>query len=111
MRVRTILVLAAGTALSALSWSALAIADGGNPHGYGIYSPVEIKVRGRPRLYSYDPRSWYYRQPRYYPYYGSGYWVPRAEMRYRYRYKYIGPRFEYFPAWGYGGCPTVSRCH
>ena len=40
----------------------------------------------------------------YYPYYGSGYWVPRAEMRYRYRYKYVGPKYRYFPAWGYDGC-------
>ena len=78
-----------------------------NPHGFGIYSPVEPPVRGRPRVHRYDPRSWYYRQPRYYPYYGSGYWVPRAEMRYRYRYQYVGPQYSYFPAWGYG-CPGIS---
>jgi hypothetical protein len=110
MRVTTVLALAAGAALLALSWAAPATAGRGNPHGYGIYSPAEPPVRGRPRLYSYDPRSWYYRQPRYYPYYGSGYWVPRAEMRYRYRYKYIGPQYEYYPAWGYGGCPILSLC-
>ena len=30
-------------------------------------------------------------QPGYYPYYGSNYWVPRASMRYRYRYLYYTP--------------------
>lgn len=68
-----------------------------NPDGYGIYSPVDRRHRG----YRYDARSWYYRQPRYYPSYVSRYWVPRAHMRYRYRYRYYGPRYRYYPAWGY----------
>jgi hypothetical protein len=71
-----------------------AAGDRGNPDGYGLYSPD----RG---AYRYDPRSWYYRQPGYYPFYGSHYWVPRAEMRYRYRYLYHGPRYRYYPTWGY----------
>src|SRR5262245_14886599 len=68
-----------------------------NPDGYGIYSPLD----GKRRAYRYDARSWYYRQPRYYPYYASEYWVPRGYMRYRYRYTYYGPRYRYYPAWGY----------
>ena len=67
-----------------------------NPNGYGLYSPEAGK-----RAYRYDPRSWYYRQPGYYPFYNSRYWVPRAEMRYRYRYLYYGPKHRYYPAWGY----------
>jgi hypothetical protein len=27
-------------------------------------------------------------------------------MRYRYRYQYVGPRYKYYPAWGYG-CPGM----
>jgi hypothetical protein len=72
-----------------------------NPDGLGIYTPAEPPVRGRERLYRYDPRSWYYRQRGYYPYYSSSYWVPRAEMRYRYRSEYRGPRYHYYPTWGY----------
>jgi hypothetical protein len=75
------------------------VAAGGrqNPDGYGLYSPLDPKLG----TYRYDPRSWYYRQPRYYPYYASDYWVPRAEMRYRYRYQYYGPKYQYYPGWGY----------
>ena len=68
-----------------------------NPDGYGIYSPLDRKHRAS----RYDARSWYYRQPDYYPDYGSHYWVPRAEMRFRHRYRYYGPRYRYYPAWGY----------
>jgi hypothetical protein len=76
-------------------------AGGANPDGFGLYSPLTPPGR-HPRVYRYDPRSWYYRQRGYYPYYNSGYWVPRPWMRYRYRYTYYGPRYRYFPAWGYG---------
>ena len=48
-----------------------------------------------------DPRSWYYRQPGFYPNYSSNYWVPRSQMRYRHRYTYYGPKYRYYPAWGY----------
>ncbi len=70
-----------------------------NPDGYGIYSPLDRKGE----QYRYDPRSWYYGQPRrpLYPDYGSPYWVPRESMRYRYRYLYYGPKYRYHPAWGY----------
>jgi hypothetical protein len=68
-----------------------------NPDGYGMYSPHDAKRK----VYRYDARSWYYRQPGHYPFYASGYWVPRAEMRYRYRRAYFGPRYRYYPAWGY----------
>src|SRR5262245_12080577 len=95
--------LAAGVMTLALEPLAQARATGRNPDGYGIYSPAEPPVRHRPRLYRYDERSWSYSQRRHYPYYGSGYWVPRADMRYRYRYIYYGPQYRYYPAWGYGG--------
>jgi hypothetical protein len=77
------------------------VAGGANPEGFGLYSPGP-RVGHGVRLYRYDPHSWYYGQQRYYPFYNSGYWVPRPEMRYRYRYSYYGPRYRYFPAWGYG---------
>lgn len=77
-----------------------ASAGGRNPDGYGIYTPGPRLPDGR-RLYRHDPRSWYYAERGYYPHYYSGYWVPRAEMRTRFRYKYLGPRYRYHPAWGY----------
>ncbi len=95
-------LLALGAAALALGAPAPASAGGANPDGWGIYSPLEPPTRHRPRAYRYDPRSWYYSQRGYYPYYNSGYWVPRAEMRYRYRYTYVGPKYRYGPAWGYG---------
>jgi hypothetical protein len=93
------------TALAASLVSAVAVLAGGpalaggdeNPDGYGIYSPLDRKRS----TYRYDPRSWYYRQPGYYPYYATNYWVPRSHMRYRYRYTYYGPKYRYYPGWGY----------
>jgi hypothetical protein len=76
-------------------------AGGRNPDGYGLYSPDELPVKGRPRVYRHDLRSWYYKERGYYPYYGSNYWVPRSEMRYRYRTVYVGPKYKYYPAWGF----------
>jgi len=102
MRWTTLTALGATALACALSGAAPASAGGANPDGYGIYSPLEPPTRHRPRAYRYDPRSWYYSQRGYYPYYNSGYWVPRAEMRYRYRYTYYGPKYQYYPAWGYG---------
>jgi len=102
MRWRTLLALGATAAALALSNPAPASAGGSNRDGWGIYSPLEPPTRHRPRAYRYDPRSWYYSQRGYYPAYNSGYWVPRAEMRYRYRYTYVGPKYQYNPAWGYG---------
>lgn len=96
---RFALVLCAAIAGLGLSAPA-AMAGGGNPDGYGIYTPGPRTADGK-RLYRYDPRTWYYAERGYYPYYGSGYWVPRAEMKTRYRYKYLGPRYRYYPAWGY----------
>jgi hypothetical protein len=72
-----------------------------NRDGCGMYSPEVPVVRGGPKVWRYDPRSWCYKPRGYYGYYGSGYWVPRAEMRYRYRYQYRGPLYTYYPAWGY----------
>ena len=98
----TILLGVAAAALVAVTAPEPATAGGRNPDGWGIYSPLEPPQRHRPRAYRYDPRSWYYSQRGYYPYYGSGYWVPREEMRYRYRYTYVGPKYRYAPAWGFG---------
>lgn len=80
--------------------SGAASAGGGNPDGYGIYTPGPRLPDGR-RLWRYDTRSYYYADRGYYPHFDSGYWVPRAEMRTRYRYRYLGPRYRYYPAWGY----------
>src|SRR5262245_47437517 len=92
------LAMAGMLAVSATLASGPAAAGGDeNPDGYGLYSPRA----DQPGAYRYDPRSWYYRQPGYYPNYSSNYWVPRAHMRYRYRYAYYGPKYQYYPAWGY----------
>ena len=71
----------------------------GGAAGAASAAPLSL----RPALLVFNPRG-------YYPYYGSGYWVPRAEMRYRYRYVYRGPKYRYYPAWGYGAParPTVG---
>jgi hypothetical protein len=53
-----------------------------------------------------DPYAYRYEPPAYYPYYGSSYWRPAQEMRYRYRYPLAMP--EFYPAWGYPlPCQTV----
>lgn len=54
------------------------------------------------RLYPEDPYAYRFYKPRYYPYYDSGYWVPRVVMRYRYRYDTVLPPYQ--SSWGY---PTV----
>ncbi len=96
MRASTLSIIGAVIAAVAGIVSTPASAGGReNPNGYGLYSP---DVDG---TYRYDPRSWYYRQRRHYPHYGSSYWVPRSDMRYRYRYQYYGPKYGYYPAWGY----------
>lgn len=57
---------------------------------------------GDPYAYRYVRRPWY-------PSYTSPYWVPAAEMRYRYRYTYDGPKYQYHPSWGMRrGQKTVS---
>jgi len=98
----SVLMLAAAAALTVAVLAPQPTAAGWlNRDGCGIYSPAEPPTRHGPRLYRYDPRSWCYKPRGYYPYYGSGYWVPRADMRYRYRYVYRGPLYSYYPAWGY----------
>lgn len=109
MRFTTLAALGAGAVMLALCAPAPASATGRNPDGYGIYSP-EPRVRGQPRTYRYDPRSWYYSGRGYYAPYVSDYWVPRPEMRYRYRYKYVGPKYKYLPAWGYDWCQGRRYC-
>jgi hypothetical protein len=100
--------LAAGLVAAVMLAGGPAVAgDDENPDGYGMYSPLAKKGG----VYRYDPRSWYYRQPGYYPYYGSNYWVPRKHMRYRYRYTYYGPKYRYYPSWGYPlWGRSVPRC-
>ena len=97
----TLTLAAAAAGALVLILGAPAHASGQNRDGVGIYSPAEPPTRDHPRAFRYDPRSWYYRQPGYYPYYDSAYWVPRADMRYRYRGQYYGPRYHYYPSWGY----------
>ena len=99
MRFTIPLAVAAGAL--ALMLGAPAHATGQNRGGVGIYSPAEPPTRDHPRAYRYDPRSWYYKQRGYYPYYSSNYWVPRAAMRYRYRGQFFGPKYHYYPTWGY----------
>jgi len=111
MRVTTLLIGATGALLLAGAQAPASADFARNPDGFGIYSP-EAPLRGRPRVYRYDPYSWYYKQQGYYPYYASDYWVPRRDMRYRYRYVYQGPHYQYVPSWGYDwwACGR-RRCH
>ncbi len=74
--------------------------------GAGTLSPAEADGRmvdeffyGHRGYAGPDPFAYRYEPRGYYPYYASRYWVPRREMRYRYRYNYALP--EYYPAWGY----------
>ena len=99
MRANTLLALSAAAVLLGVGAAQDPVAASGfeNPDGFGLDSPADSKRR----VYRYDSRSWYYRQKGYYPYYASSYWVPRAQMRQRYRYQYYGPKYRYFPAWGY----------
>ena len=99
---RPLSLLVATAVLGSLAASAPASAGRlDNRDGCGMYSPEVPVGRGAPKVWRYDPRSWCYKPRGYYGYYGSGYWVPRAEMRYRYRYQYRGPLYTYYPAWGY----------
>ncbi len=99
------LSLVMATAVSGLLAATAPASAGGskldNRDGCGMYSPEPSLGRGRAKVWRYDPRSWCYKPRGYYGYYGSGYWVSRAEMRYRYRYQYRGPLYTYYPAWGY----------
>ena len=51
------------------------------------------------RTYAEDPYAYSFTLPRYYPYYNSGYWVPRQVMRYRYRYDTVLPPYQ--SSWGH----------
>jgi hypothetical protein len=105
MRTLAVLSVIAAAAIMALASTGPASAFGRNPGGCGVYAPEGRPAPGGLRWYRYDPRSWCYNLPPtrhpYYPYYGSGYWVPRAAMRYRYHYVYRGPHYTYYPAWGW----------
>jgi hypothetical protein len=101
MRLPVVILAAVAAAVVSFARAEPASAGFFNRDGCGIYTPAEPPTKHRPRVYRYDPRSWCYKPRGYYPYYGSGYWVPRAEMRYRYRYLYRGPLYTYYPAWGY----------
>ena len=110
---RPLSLVMATVALGSLAASAPASAGGlDNRDGCGMYSPEAPIRRGAPKVYRYDPRSWYYRQPGFYPNYSSNYWVPRSHMRYRHRYTYYGPKYQYYPAWGYPywGHPEPGCC-
>jgi hypothetical protein len=108
MRAATLLTLFGAAALLVVATAVPAGAGGRNPDGLGIYTP-EPRGRYKSRVWRYDPRSWYYNRRGYYPYYGSGYWVPRSAMRYRYRYSYHGPQYRYYRAWGYGFSEPCCR--
>lgn len=73
-----------------------------------VYRPHYVHVYKRE-----DPYKYRYARVGYYPYAGSQYWVPAEQMRYRYRYQYDGPKYRYYPSWGfqpftYDDC--VSAC-
>jgi hypothetical protein len=88
-------IMAVTAAIIAISIPASgAAAAGGEPIGHGRAAAITYaNDRGDPYAYRYQPRV-------YYPYYGSPYWRPAAEMLlYRERYSHELP--PYYPAWGY----------
>ncbi len=106
MRVRGVVLTGLLVASASLACGTAAAAGRDeNPDGFGIYSPLDRKGR----VYRYDARSWYYRQPRYYPYYASNYWVPRAYMRYRYRYLPYGTALSLPSGLGLSAVGKVGR--
>ncbi len=113
MRLKSLLAAAAASALAGFAMTAPAAAfDLGKwdafraPEGYDhsrvihhwIYKPhyrhqYHLGAKDDPYAYRYAPR-------KYYPYYGSNYWVPAEQMRNRYRYSFDGPKYRYQPSWG-----------
>ena len=118
MRPMTIFVLAAAALGLGFVLAQPAAAVGDDTHGYGTvyvhhhaYAPYRYRHvyhyhRPGPRHvhvvhYRGDPYAWHYQPRGYYPYYGSAHWVPSRYMKHRWRYRYDGPKYRYFPAWGY----------
>ena len=60
------------------------------PHYHHVYHLSTIR----------DPYEYQWKRRAYYPYFFSQYWVPAAEMRYRYRYSYHGPKYRFQESWG-----------
>jgi len=85
LRPLSLLVATAVIGLSAASEPALAGALN-NRDGCGMYSPEAPIVRGAPREYRYDPRSWCYKPRGYYGYYGPPYGGPRFFYRHHRRH-------------------------
>jgi hypothetical protein len=99
----SIIAVAAAIVAVLIPASGAAEAAGGDRSGGGRAPAVAYgDDRGDPYAYRYQPRA-------YYPYYGSPYWRPAAEMLlYRDRYRHELPR--YYPAWGYPQpLPAVPR--
>jgi len=109
MRLKNLLAVAAAVFTLGLATTEPASAFGdhrsGRPDGWGtervinhwIYAPRfhhVYRVHGRtdPYAYQYQPRG-------YYPYYGSHYWRPAQELRFRNRTHYKLP--AYHAGWGY----------
>ena len=110
---RSMLVLAAATLSLAAGVSLTAPAAAGDlmvkaPDGYAqdrtvnhwVYYPKYHHVYHVADRNEADPYAWTYSPRGYYPDYASRYWVPAEQMRYRYRYRFTGPKFKYHPAWG-----------
>jgi hypothetical protein len=78
------------------------------PEGYGQHKTIHHWIYRPHYKHVYhsalneDPYAYRYARRAYYPHHASGYWVPAEQMRYRYRYSFQGPKFQYHPAWGHG---------
>lgn len=113
MRIRSI--FAALAVLTAIVFALPSPASAGFRHdqdGWKRERATTHHVRGERfsrHFYRYgDPDPYHYRyvQPRYYPYYNSGYWVPARCYRKQCRKRYHLPR--YYQAWGY---PKLRKHH
>lgn len=117
MRMKSLIGKAAAVAALAVLASAPAEAFGwerrGAPAGYGETRVIHHHVYYPRYRHVYhvhagtDPYAYRYVQPRYYPYYNSGYWRPTHLVKKR-RAHYRLPR--YYQAWGYPKRSAKSCC-
>ena len=92
--------------------SAMVLAAVAAGAAFAAATPSEAGGAKWGRSYAEDPYAYSFTLPRYYPYYNSGYWVPRQAMRYRYRYDTVLPPYQ--PSWGHPVkvyVPTEPRYH
>lgn len=112
MRLQSFAIVAAAFAAAGLAAAIPAAADGMR----SAKSKPAKHVKARPATVRYvrglwpggpDPYEYSYERRGYYPYYDSAYWVPRKQMKHRFRYPFRIP--EYASSWGYPLTCKIQR--